>query len=46
MQAVIYIIKNGKLNAVIDFGGMGIGDPACDLVIIWTFLQNEAKRNF
>ncbi|WP_231288606.1 hypothetical protein [Rickettsia massiliae] len=25
---------------------MGIGDPACDLVIIWTFLQNEAKRNF
>ena len=40
------IIKNGKLNAIIDFGGMGIGDPACDLVIIWTFLQNEAKEIF
>ncbi len=32
------IIKNGKLDAVIDFGGMSVGDPACDLVIIWTFL--------
>ncbi|MCX4080366.1 phosphotransferase [Rickettsia rhipicephali] len=40
------IIKNGKLNAVIDFGGMSIGDPACDLVIIWTFLQNEAREIF
>ncbi|AAL03485.1 phosphotransferase [Rickettsia conorii] len=40
------IIKNGKLNAVSDFGGMGIGDPACDLVIIWTFLQNEAREIF
>ena len=25
---------------------MGIGDPACDLVIIWTFLQNEAREIF
>ncbi|MFV9872098.1 phosphotransferase [Rickettsia conorii] len=40
------IIKNGKLNTVIDFGGMGIGNPACDLVIIWTFLQNEAREIF
>ncbi len=40
------IIKNGKLNAASDFGGMGIGDPACDLVIIWTFLQNEAREIF
>nr|WP_255374222.1 phosphotransferase [Rickettsia sp. Tenjiku01] len=40
------IIKNGKLNAVSDFGGMGIVDPACDLVIIWTFLQNEAREIF
>ncbi|KJW05101.1 putative aminoglycoside 3'-phosphotransferase-like protein [Rickettsia argasii T170-B] len=25
---------------------MDIGDPACDLVIIWTFLQNEAREIF
>ncbi|AFB26570.1 acetyltransferase [Rickettsia philipii str. 364D] len=40
------IIKNGKLNAVSDFRGMGIGDSACDLVIIWTFLQNEVREIF
>jgi aminoglycoside phosphotransferase (APT) family kinase protein len=25
----------GKLSAVIDFGGLGVGDPACDLMIWW-----------
>ncbi|USD85072.1 protein kinase family protein [Rickettsia rickettsii] len=37
---------HGKLNAVSDFGGMGIGDSARDLVIIWTFLQNEVREIF
>ena len=40
------IIKDKKLAAVIDFGGMGIGDPACDLVINWTFFENEARKKF
>nr|WP_231290014.1 phosphotransferase [Rickettsia australis] len=39
-------MKNGKLDAIIDFGGMIVGDPACDLVIIWTFFQNEARKVF
>jgi len=25
---------------------MGIGDPACDLVIAWTFLKNESRKIF
>ena len=40
------LIKDGQLTAVIDFGGMGIGDPACDLVIAWTFLKNESRNIF
>ncbi len=40
------IIKENKLAAVIDFGGMGIGDPACDLVIAWTFFKNESRNIF
>ena len=24
------LVQNGKLYAVIDFGGLAIGDPACD----------------
>jgi len=40
------LIQNGKLSAVIDFGGMGVGDPACDLVIAWTFLKGKAREIF
>ena len=40
------LIQNNKLSAVIDFGGMGVGDPACDLVIAWTFLKGKAREIF
>ena len=25
---------------------MGVGDPACDLVIAWTFLTNKSREVF
>ena len=40
------LIKNGSLAAVIDFGGMGTGDPACDLVIAWAFFHGESREIF
>ncbi len=40
------LIKNNRLAAVIDFGGMAVGDPACDLVIAWTFLTQESRKFF
>lgn len=40
------LVKNGKLIAVIDFGCLGIGDPACDLVIAWTLFKNESREQF
>ncbi len=40
------LIQDGKLSAIIDFGGMGVGDPACDLVIAWTFLKDKAREIF
>lgn len=40
------LIKNKSLSAVIDFGCMGIGDPACDLTIAWTFFKNESREIF
>ena len=40
------IIKDKKLVAVIDFGCMGVGDPACDLVIAWTFLTSKSRKIF
>ena len=36
----------GKLSAVLDFGLCGVGDPACDLAIAWTFLHGESRELF
>ncbi|NNM58650.1 MAG: aminoglycoside phosphotransferase family protein [Legionellales bacterium] len=40
------LVNKNRLTAVIDFGCMGIGDPACDLVIAWTFLTGESRKIF
>lgn len=40
------LVQNGQLSAVIDFGGLVVGDPACDLAIAWTMFQNESREAF
>lgn len=40
------LVKDGKVAAIIDFGCVGIGDPACDLVIAWTFLKGKSREIF
>jgi aminoglycoside phosphotransferase (APT) family kinase protein len=40
------LVKEGKLSAVIDFGCVGVGDPACDLVIAWTLFSGESRQAF
>jgi aminoglycoside phosphotransferase (APT) family kinase protein len=40
------LVQNGKLNAVIDFGQCGLGDPACDLVLAWTFFDEAGRAAF
>ena len=40
------LVENGALRAVIDFGLMSIGDPACDLVIAWTLFKGESRAAF
>ncbi|MES2607464.1 MAG: aminoglycoside phosphotransferase family protein [Pseudomonadota bacterium] len=40
------LVQDGKLSAVIDFGGLGIGDPACDLAIAWKFFQKKSREIF
>ena len=37
---------NGRLSALIDFGTSGVGDPACDVVLAWTFLDAPARQVF
>jgi aminoglycoside phosphotransferase (APT) family kinase protein len=40
------LVRDGRLAAVIDFGCSGVGDPACDLVIAWTFLSGQSREAF
>jgi aminoglycoside phosphotransferase (APT) family kinase protein len=40
------LMKDGVLCAVIDFGCLAVGDPACDLVVAWTLLTGESREAF
>ena len=40
------LLVAGRLNSVIDFGVMGIGDPACDLIVAWNLLPASAREVF
>lgn len=40
------LTKDGRLSAVIDFGQMCVGDPACDLAIAWTLFRGESREAF
>ena len=40
------LIENGQLCAVIDFGGMSVGDPACDMAIAWTYFDADQRAVF
>lgn len=40
------LVRDGRLSAVIDFGCMAVGDPACDLAIAWTTFDAESRAAF
>lgn len=40
------LVSQGRLSAVIDFGSSGVGDPACDVTIAWTFLSGASREAF
>jgi aminoglycoside phosphotransferase (APT) family kinase protein len=40
------LVTDGRLSAVIDFGCLGVGDPACDLLPAWNVFAGAARRRF
>jgi aminoglycoside phosphotransferase (APT) family kinase protein len=40
------LVHDGRLSAVIDFGCLGVGDPACDLFPAWNLLPSIAREVF
>ncbi|WP_104989864.1 aminoglycoside phosphotransferase family protein [Deinococcus sp. NW-56] len=40
------LAENGRLSAVIDFGALRVGDPACELAVAWNWLDAESRPVF
>jgi len=40
------LVCRGRLSAVIDFGVSGVGDPACDTAIAWTFFSGQSRETY
>ncbi len=40
------LARNGRLSAVIDWGCLGVGDPACDFMVAWKVLSADTRESF
>jgi aminoglycoside phosphotransferase (APT) family kinase protein len=40
------LARDGRLSAVIDFGCLAVGDPACDVMTAWAYLPVESRGVF
>ena len=40
------LVRDGVLAAVIDFGCCAVGDPACDLMLAWSFFDSAERAAF
>ena len=40
------LVVGGRLSAVIDFGGLNVGDPACDLQPAWNVFSGASRDRF
>jgi aminoglycoside phosphotransferase (APT) family kinase protein len=40
------LVHQGRISAVIDFGCLGVGDPACDLIVAWALLSAQTRNIF
>jgi aminoglycoside phosphotransferase (APT) family kinase protein len=40
------LVRGGRISAVIDFGGAGLGDPATDVIAAWSVFGDTGRRAF
>jgi aminoglycoside phosphotransferase (APT) family kinase protein len=40
------ILSDGRLSGVVDWGGLGVGDPACDVMVAWKCFGVEERGIF
>jgi aminoglycoside phosphotransferase (APT) family kinase protein len=40
------LVRGGRLAALLDFGGLSVGDPTVDLTVAWELLDASARTTF
>jgi aminoglycoside phosphotransferase (APT) family kinase protein len=41
-----WLVRDGRIRAVIDWASMGVGDPACDMMVAWKLHSPAARDAF
>jgi aminoglycoside phosphotransferase (APT) family kinase protein len=41
-----WLVRDGRISGIIDWGEMGIGDPACDVMVAWKLHSAAARDAF
>ena len=46
LDARNWVVREGRISGVIDWGMMGVGDPACDVMVAWKLHSSAARDAF
>jgi aminoglycoside phosphotransferase (APT) family kinase protein len=46
LDARNWLVRDGRISGVIDWDSMGVGDPACDLMVAWKLHSANARDAF
>jgi aminoglycoside phosphotransferase (APT) family kinase protein len=46
LDARNWLVRDRRIHGVIDWGAMGVGDPACDLMVAWKLHSPSARDRF
>jgi len=46
LDARNWLVRDGRITGVIDWAGMGVGDPACDVMVAWKLHSAAARDAF
>lgn len=46
LQPTNLLVEHGRLTGVIDWGGLGVGDPAADLIPAWSIFAGPSRAEF
>jgi aminoglycoside phosphotransferase (APT) family kinase protein len=46
LDARNWLVRDGRISGVIDWGAMGVGDPSCDVMVAWKLHSSAARDAF